>query len=436
MEEMRTLSTSMGRYQNQRTTLVDIAHIFFYMGNYERTIYFCQKCLNQSSENWPLAVQCYSILGQAYQKQPELALQAFEKALELQLRHDPDEYNMLATTYNNMGFAHRRLVSSTQIVVGYYEKALQMCTSVTDEKLIEWTLMATILNNLVACQGYDDINLALARQQLVLDIRLKHLPLSHPLIATTHITLAEVYASDCQFEQALVHYNEALGITMKYLPKEHPSIADRYVSIALTHLQQGDRQMLQDLKEASMEHYRIAVELNHRAIDILTRDQSPITSMFVSLSFAYNNCAVVYIQLGRLQEALDYLCIAEHTYNKYLPVGHDNHGALLKNKGKVFTLQGDMEKGMDYYQQAVAFYQPNGSISFLRLSQIYFNIGEWYELCKQNHFAIEYYEEAIRLGTPIHRPNHTSLLKLNQALNRAKAAVKDAAEPVEQASWI
>jgi len=322
-----------------------------------------------------------------------------------------------------MGFAHRRLESDKHLVAYYYEKALQMCTNIFDKNETDWGLMATILNNLVTAQPHGDHDLALERERLVLDIRLKHLPLSHPLIATTHATLSEIYLSRGEYEEALTHSDEALRIKLKYLPSGHPSIATTYSTIALLYLHKGDYEALKDQKEMSEKSYSKSLQLNYQAFDVLSSGGSSSSTHYELISFLYNNCGVIYIRLGRLNEALDCFNITTNTTLKHLTDNHDLHGASLKNKGKVFTLQGDMSEGMKYYNLAIEFYNRIGLSSSVRMAQIYFNIGEWYELSGKKDLAIEYYERAVQMGTKNHKPNHPFLLQYTKTLDKVKSTM-------------
>jgi tetratricopeptide (TPR) repeat protein len=332
-----------------------------------------------------------------------------------------------------MGFAHRRLESDKQLVVYYYEKAVQILLNIFDKNKIDWCLMATVLNNLVAAQPHGDLDLALERERLVLDIRLKHLPLSHPLVATTHTTLSEIYLSRGEFEEAIVHSNEALRIKLTYLPSGHPSIATTYSSMGLLYLYKGDYEITKDQKEMSEKSYKKSLELNYQAFDVLSSGGSSSSTHYALISFLYNNCGVVYTRLGRLDEALDCFNIVTNTTLPHLPDNHDLHGASLKNKGKIFTLQGNMSKGMEYYNLALEFYKRIGLSNSLRMAQIYFNIGEWYEVSGTKDLAIEYYERAVQIGAENHQPNHPFLLQYMKALEKMKSKMITNV-PIEEAT--
>ena len=78
--------------------------------------------------------------------------------------------------YNNLGWVHRRLAPDLQLIIDYYEKALDMCKGVPDESQVDWCLMATILNNLVTSQPEGDLDLALKKKNEYITKTLATLP--------------------------------------------------------------------------------------------------------------------------------------------------------------------------------------------------------------------------------------------------------------------
>jgi tetratricopeptide (TPR) repeat protein len=397
MEEMRQLRKQFVNRPNQRTTMTDLAYILFHMGDYDRTISFCQKILRENTANQDDVIRCYSILGQAYPAQPRLALQSFENALKLQLQYNPTDFNNLAAMYNNMGYAHRRLASDNHIIVDYYEKALKMSKAVSNKRQTNWCLVATILNNLASVEKHN-LNLALERERLVLDIRLKYLPLSHPNVAVTYSNLGEVYVRRCEFKEALKCFDEALRLSVKYLPNGHPTTVDLYFRIALIHFYKGEYETKKDQKNISEESYKRSLELYDQAFDV-SLGELIASFRYEAISSHYNNCGVVCIRLGQLDKALEFLNKAKNIDDEHLSDDHDHHGLSFLNRGKIFTLQNDMNKGLEYYNLAVEFYNRVGLSDSFSVAQTYFNIGEWYQLSEQKDLAIEYYERAARIVT-------------------------------------
>jgi hypothetical protein len=109
--------------------------------------------------------------------------------------------------------------------------------------------MTTILNNLLTTGPHDNPDLDLERERLVLDIRLEHLPLSHPLVATMHLTLVDLHFNLDAFDEASQHYSQGLRLKLKYLPNDHLSIISAYLSTALMYLYKEDYEAIEDQKE-------------------------------------------------------------------------------------------------------------------------------------------------------------------------------------------
>jgi tetratricopeptide (TPR) repeat protein len=128
-------------------------------------------------------------------------------------------------------------------------------------------------------------------------------------------------------------------------------------------------------------------------------------------------------RLGRLDEALEYDIKAKDFADKHLSNNDDCHGLSFINRGKIFTLKGDMSKGMEYYNLALEFSNRTSTPNPVRLAQIYFNIGEWHELSNQKDLAIEYYERVTELASQQHGRDvlrNLLLLRCTKALNELR----------------
>ena len=419
MQEMHTLSESLGIQQNQPTTLAHLAHIFFFMSDYDHAIAFCHKSISEESDNIPATIHSLCILGQACVNDFKIALDYFEQALKLQLEYDSKEENMLASIYNNLGFAHRRLQSEKNIVMSYYEKAYEMCTSNSHEENVNWCLAATILNNMVTADSHGDSDVALERELLVLNIRCQRLPLSHPLISATHRVLGEIYCSRGDFENALEHFDQALQLRVKYLSNQHVSIFELYASIGLLYLYKGDYEMTTlEQKDAAIDSYNKSLQLYSEVFNSLISSQLHGETDYMELSAVLNGIGVVYTRLERYDEALDFLSMHQSSIASYLPKKYYDHGAVLKNIGRIYMLQGKMEKSMEFYTQALDFFEEiNLSISSI-VAQINFYMGEWYERMQQKQLSINYYQQAIHLSLVTLWRDHPTIKYYQKTLQR------------------
>jgi tetratricopeptide (TPR) repeat protein len=111
----------------------------------------------------------------------------------------------------------------------------------------------------------------------------------------------------------------------------------------------------------------------------------------------YNDCEVVYVRLGRLNQALERLYIAKNHGDEHLPDDHDRHGLSFLNIGRIFALQGDITKGMEYYKLATEFYNRIGLSDSLKMSHVHCNIGEWYKLLEQKTWLLNIMNEQLEL---------------------------------------
>ncbi|UJR38857.1 hypothetical protein I4U23_031523 [Adineta vaga] len=325
------------------------------MNDHSRAKVFCQKALSEAHDNWSLALTCYNQLGRAYEQEPELALWSCEKALELQLRYNPADHHTLASIYNNIDLVHLRLQSDKQVTTNYYEKALEICISIPDENEIKWDLYATILNNLATFQLYDDIDLVLEKEHLALDIRLKYLPLSHPVVGTTHRILATFYSLKAEYDKAFIHFNEALHIKLKYSPNNDSSIYQLYHDISLSTLYKGDYEINAGHEAAAKVSYETALKFSSDAIDHLSSNELSTSTKYSLLCYCVNICGVLYTRLNRFNDAIECFNKLINILNQHLPTNDPLHIAFFRNRGRVFTLQGNLNTGMEYYENAIKF---------------------------------------------------------------------------------
>ncbi|CAF1656136.1 unnamed protein product, partial [Didymodactylos carnosus] len=87
---------------NRITNLVDLGYLLLLMDDYDRSIDYCTMLLRDQSlttNDVDSIVLRYNFIGQAYSSKTnyELALKNYETALELQLKYNPDNLDLLST---------------------------------------------------------------------------------------------------------------------------------------------------------------------------------------------------------------------------------------------------------------------------------------------------------------------------------------------------
>ena len=83
--------------------------------------------------------------------------------------------------------------------------------------------------NVLASQG--QFEAAMTRFEQALAIRIKALGPDHPDVGSTYLNMGVVLESQGQLEAAMARYEQALAIMIKALGPDHPSVGDTYYII-------------------------------------------------------------------------------------------------------------------------------------------------------------------------------------------------------------
>lgn len=141
-----------------------------------------------------------------------------------------------------------------------------------------------------------------------------------------------------------------------------------------------------------------------------------------------NNLGVVYIRLGRYDDAIKYLNLAEDEVN-------DKHDFLQEladiyiNKSRVFGIVKEYDKAIEYLEQGIRIYLSTKNTDkslFMRLSIAYLNIGLIYYEKQQYNIAIQYLNKSIELKYKYNLSEiaftYLNLAKTYSKLNQVKSA--------------
>ncbi|CAF1337964.1 unnamed protein product, partial [Didymodactylos carnosus] len=359
-----------------------------------------------------------NFIGQAYSSKTnyELALKNYETALELQLKYNPDNLDLLSTCYHNIGLLHKEKKGDANISLAlkYYEAALQLGLSSSER---DECLIATTINNITTLRPNTDpnqIDNSIENLKLVLDIRSKYLPEAHPLIGITHSTLGEAYCAKGDYSLGSKHFEQSLKIKQKYLPENHPSIIITYFDIARLYLDKGHLENIFNDTQNGNNSFLLSLHYYQHIL----QSTSP---NYENIALIYNNMGLIHTRMNQFEKAFNCLQFAKNIYDQYLPSDHINLGAWYKNMGKVYTFKGDYQQGLDYYKKALEFYHTiTTSEKEIYYALIYFNIGELYELSHNFIDALEYYQISLELVSKIQPSTHKDLLEPKYAIERLK----------------
>ncbi|CAF1627758.1 unnamed protein product, partial [Adineta ricciae] len=248
--------------------------------------------LGQASDNNDRALY-YHQLGSLKNDQGDykMAIEYYEKALEIQEKTLPSNHPHLAQSYNNNG--------SVYVNMGEYSKALSF-------------------------------------YEKALEIQEKTLPSNHPDLAASYNNTGAVYMKMGEYSKALSFYEKTLGIQEKTLPSNHPWLATSYNNIGLVYNNMGE--------------YSKALSFYEKDLAIC---EKTLPSNHPLLATSYNNIGAVYYKMGEYSKALSFYEKALAIREKTLPSNHPDLATSYNNIGWVYRNTKDYSKALTYFERAL-----------------------------------------------------------------------------------
>ena len=411
---MKELDDYFNRPSGQNTTEGDLGKLLLLMGDYDRAIAYCKLLLAESHDsslsNVYQILGCYSTIGEAYSSKEcyELGLQYYEANLELLLEYDPSNCSLLSRAYNNIGSVHSRMKSSCSLVLEYYEKSLQL---ELQSSRPDYYLIATVLHNMAPLM--DAVDESIQTYLKAIEIGEAHLPVAHPLIATTYHCLGSFYSMKSDMAAALKCFERAIDLREKYLPVDHPLHVDAYEDISTLYFQLGhEEKIFHSNDQLAKDNYTLALKYDMKALNMLL-DHSPEKNR-KEISNLYSNIGVVYIYLEAYDIAFEYL--EKSRENQSSP----NYAIWHNNMGKLYTKRGDFKSGLTHYKQALILYQENFATDHPLFARLYYNLGELYEMQDDCTSALINYEKALEIGLLQSQTTDTCIVQYKNAVQKLK----------------
>ncbi|CAF0890568.1 unnamed protein product [Adineta ricciae] len=151
----------------------------------------------------------------------KMAIEYYEKALEIREKSLPSNHPSLATSYNNIGLVYDNMGEYSK-ALSFYEKALEI-----KEKSLpsNHPSLATSYSNIGGVYvNMEEYSKALSFYEKDLAICEKTLPSNHPDLATSYNNIGTVYYNTKDYSKALTYFERALDIRQRALPANHPHI--------------------------------------------------------------------------------------------------------------------------------------------------------------------------------------------------------------------
>ncbi|CAF0832533.1 unnamed protein product [Adineta ricciae] len=315
--------------------------------NYETALSFFQLAIdcqaNSPTPDISSLVTYINNMGSVYFQLDQFnkALEYYKRALDVQLKHRDDDHSALISMYNVISIIYYQLKDPQQAEF-YHDKAL------TSQK---WTTQFNPIASIA------------------------------PLLTTGTLCIAQK-----QYQQALVHFNQALKIQQRYLLPNNPEffttfdcIANAYFNIPKGH--------------AGLSQWTSALTYDYQAMKQTRQaNENDRSQLFLIIQ----HLAYIFEQQENYDEALDYYQQAINIQTQFLPVNRDDLITIYDHMANIYLIQGRTENALIYYKKALAMEQQLKPDAHLSIALSYMNIAKVYadSLCWSD--ALEYGLNAVQ----------------------------------------
>ncbi|MEG3877276.1 tetratricopeptide repeat protein [Microcoleus sp. herbarium7] len=266
-----------------------------------------------------------------FQKEYELAIECFQKAMGMQKELRLEAELCYSLTYIALLYKFQGRYSEAEPL---YLQALDIGRQWLGEDNLS---LANLLNNLA--EIYREQGRYLEAELLclqALEINSRVLGKDNPSLALKLNNLAVIYKFQARYSEAEIMYLQALEIHKKSLPKNHNDLAATLNNLALLYQSQGRYSEAEPL-------YLQAVEIDRRSLP----EDHP------SLAIDINNLAGLYRSQERYSEAEPLYLQAVEIDRRSLPEDHPSLANHLNNLALLYSSQGRYSEAEPLYLQAV-----------------------------------------------------------------------------------
>ena len=243
---------------------------YYLKDNCSLAIEFFQKnldiCLEGLGEKHPDTAASYNNLGVCYRSKGEYKknIEYHQKALLIRLGSLGENHADTAASYDNLGVCHSDKGNYDR-AIEYHQKALHICLKNLGEK---HPSVAFIYNNMGVClYAKGNYYRAFKYHQKALHIRLESLGAKHADTAVSYNNLGNCYYSKDKYKKAFKCHQKALHIRLECLGEEHAHTAFSYGNLGNCYYAKGK--------------YKRAIKCLQKSIDICLEslgDKHPITA--------------------------------------------------------------------------------------------------------------------------------------------------------------
>jgi len=278
----------------------------------------------------------YNNLGLAYHyaKQPQKAMEYFNKNLAYEESKPKQNIETLISIYNNMGLVYQAK-GEMENAIKVVKKSLELALKKGDSSQIarEYNIVGITLR-----EGgkYDE---AIENYQKAVDIKLKEIPKDYKKILLLYGDIVGSYQDKKAYDKALEVNQKALKIVEKIHDKNQ--ILKNYLISGFLNLQKKDF-------DKALEFYKKAKKL---AIELYGTDNPDIANQI------YIKMAQCYSKKREFDKSMQFYEKALKIYQKTLPPKHPAIATTYNSLGVLYKAKGENKKALEFYNKALKLAQ-------------------------------------------------------------------------------
>lgn len=379
------------------------ADTFLLYNRHDSSVLYFQKAekLFLEDQNWEGYVATLNKLSENYSAEFELekSQDVANKALEYAIQYLDEDNLEKATAWNNLGNAHF-LRGQHELALEEYEKALEITERVPhDDKHIYSAPTNLGIGNVYF--GKLQYQQAFLHFKEALETNKEILGEDHPYVANSYLSLGNLYRNKGSYNLAQENYNTALEIFLKAFGQDHPDVATTYIGIA------------DIFKQA--ENYEKALQYYNQALIIYTRFLNEINPKFGDIYLGFADIAK---NKGDYATAVDYYEKALNLFDKTIGKTHQNSIRSYLGIANTYIYQEKFKEALDYYGKVLEINFNLVGETHVNTSAAYNNLGGLYYFAGDFVLAARYFEKALAIDQAIHGDKHPNVANAHYNLAR------------------
>lgn len=329
----------------------------------------------------------------------EESLELANEALETSIKYLGEDNLEKATAWNNIGNTHY-LRGQHELALEEYEKALEITERVPHDKKHIYSAPTNLgIGNVF--YGKLQYKKAFQHFQEALNTNREILGDEHPYVANTYLSLGNLYRNKGSYNLAKENYNTALAIYLDVFGEDHPNVATTYIGLADIFKNAGNY-------EKALQYYKQAEIIYGAFINDVNPKYGPIYLGFADIA---KNKGDYLSALSYYQKALD---LFAETIGKV----HQSSVRSYLGIANTYIYQEKFVEALDFYGKVLDINFNLVGETHVNTSAAYNNLGSLYYFAGDFKLAATYFEKALNIDLIIHGDKHPNVANAYYNLSR------------------